>query len=159
MSRARALALALTLALTPLAGSAVQPDEVLADPALEARARDLSQGLRCLVCRNENIDDSDATLARDLRLLVRERLVAGDTNEEAQQYLVDRFGEYVLLQPPFTAGNMAIWLAGPALLLLGGAAALVTIRRSRPGAEARTTRASAPLTEAEQARLDALLSD
>jgi len=101
----------------PQAAFAVLPDEVLADPALEARARELSKGLRCLVCRNQSIDDSNADLARDLRLLLRERLVAGDDDAEALQYLVDRYGIYILLKPPFTASTALLWL-GPGLLLL-----------------------------------------
>jgi cytochrome c-type biogenesis protein CcmH len=133
----------------------VQPDEVLADPALEARARALSQGLRCLVCRNENIDESNADLARDLRLLVRERLVAGDTDAEVIAYLVDRYGEYVLLEPPATGSNLILWVAGPALLVvaLGGAAIYLRRRRSAPEA------AAPPLSEAERARLAELLKE
>lgn len=151
------LALPAALLLAAPAG-AVQPDEMLADPALEARARELSKELRCLVCRNENIDDSNAALARDLRLLVRERLTAGDTNEEALAYLTDRYGEYVLLKPTF-AHNMTLWLAGPALLVLGGIVAFTTIRRSRPAAAAPEARAAAaPLSADEKAKLDALLN-
>jgi cytochrome c-type biogenesis protein CcmH len=120
------LALAL-LAAPPV--MAVQPDEMLADPALEARARVLSKGLRCLVCRNENIDDSDAQLARDLRILLRERLVAGDTDAEAVAFLVDRYGEYVLLNPPATGANILLWIAGPVMLLAGAGIAFATFRR------------------------------
>ncbi|PKP63834.1 MAG: cytochrome C biogenesis protein CcdA, partial [Alphaproteobacteria bacterium HGW-Alphaproteobacteria-8] len=108
------MALALLIAAPVLA---VQPDEVLDDPVLEARARALSADLRCLVCRNESIDDSHADLAKTLRLLVRERLVAGDTDAQAKQYLVDRYGEYVLLNPRFSLANALIWFSGPALLL------------------------------------------
>jgi cytochrome c-type biogenesis protein CcmH len=121
------LALILALIASPL--MAVQPDEVLNDPALEARARELSDGLRCLVCRNENIDASNAPLARDLRLLVRARLVAGDTDDEAINYIVDRYGEYVLLQPRATGSTMFLWLAGPAMLIVGAGIALLYIRR------------------------------
>jgi cytochrome c-type biogenesis protein CcmH len=96
---------------------AVEPSEVLPDPAMEARARALSTGLRCLVCRNQSIDDSNAELARDLRVLLRERLVAGDTDEQAVDYLVSRYGNYILLKPPFAATTVVLWL-GPALLLL-----------------------------------------
>ena len=96
---------------------AVQPDEMLADPALEARARAISKEVRCLVCRNESIDDSNASLARDLRLLVRERLTAGDSDAEVLDYLVERYGEFVLLKPKFSAANAARWLAGPAAFL------------------------------------------
>lgn len=156
MNRFPRAALLAMMLLAPLAAPAVQPDEIMADPAMEARARDISKGLRCLVCRNESIDDSNATLARDLRLLVRERLDAGDTDDEVIEYVVDRYGEYVLLQPTFSKGNLVIWLAAPALLLLGGAAALVTIRRARPAPAAR---APGPLSDDEKAKLAALLKD
>lgn len=98
---------------------AVSPNEMLSDPALEQRARDISGGLRCLVCQNQSIDDSDADLARDLRILVRERLVAGDTNAEVEQYLVDRYGEYVLLNPRLNNHTLILWIAAPALLVFG----------------------------------------
>ncbi|WP_333826957.1 cytochrome c-type biogenesis protein [Pararhodobacter sp.] len=128
---------------------AVQPDEVLEDPALEARARALSTGLRCVVCRNESIDESNADLARDMRIILRERLVAGDTDAEAVQYLVDRYGEYVLLSPQRDGVNLILWVSGPVLLLLGlGVAVMATRRRARP---------EAPLTEAEKARLNEIL--
>lgn len=145
------LALLLALLATPVA--AVQPDEILDDPALETRARDISADLRCLVCRNESIDDSNADLARDLRLLVRERLVAGDSNAEVKQYLVDRYGEFVLLNPRFTLGNAAIWLAGPILFVLGGIAAGMYLR-----GRGTTAPAEAPLSPEEQAALDRALS-
>jgi cytochrome c-type biogenesis protein CcmH len=132
----RILATSLLLALLASPALAVRPDEMLADPGLEARARALSQDLRCLVCRNENIDDSDADLAHDLRVLLRERLVAGDTDAEAMAYIVDRYGEFVLLNPPAKGVNLALWLAGPAVLLLGGGAAFVTLRRRARGGEA-----------------------
>ena len=147
------LAVMLALAL-PLAGPAlaVQPDEILDDPALEQRARDLSKGLRCLVCRNENIDDSDAQLAKDLRILLRERLVAGDTDAEAVAFLVDRYGEYVLLNPPATGVNILLWVAGPVMLLAGVGIAYATFRRrGQAGAEA--------LSEAERARLAEILKE
>ncbi len=130
---------------------AVQPEEILDDPALEARARDLSKELRCLVCRNESIDDSSAALAKDLRLLVRERLVAGDTDEETMTYIVDRYGEFVLLRPPLNAGNLALWLSGPILLIIGGATAFVYMRR-KPAA----ARAPGSLSEEEAQRLKEL---
>jgi len=133
---------------------AVQPDEILDDPVMEARARELSKGLRCLVCRNENIDDSNAELARDLRLLVRERLVAGDTNQEVEDFVVDRYGEYVLLKPVFRLGNALLWFSGPLLLIIGGWIAVVFIRR-RGVAVVNTD----GLNEDEQAKLDALLND
>lgn len=134
---------------------AVQPDEVLADPALEARARALSQGLRCLVCRNENIDESNADLARDLRLLVRERLTAGDTDAEVIAYLVDRYGEYVLLEPPATGSNLILWVAGPALLVVALGGAAVYLRRRRTAADP----VPAPLSDAERARLAEILKE
>ena len=150
MIRAGVLALAL-LAAVP--AGAVQPDEVLSDPVLEARARELSKGLRCLVCRNESIDESHADLARDLRLLLRERLVAGDSDDEAITFIVDRYGEYVLLTPTTGGSNLILWIAGPAMLGAGGLiAALYLRRRGRgdgPGAEA--------LTEDESRRLDKIL--
>ncbi|WP_294621097.1 cytochrome c-type biogenesis protein [uncultured Roseovarius sp.] len=117
--------------------AAVQPDEILDDPKLEERAREISGGLRCLVCRNESIDDSNADLARDMRLLVRERLLAGDSNEEVVQYIVDRYGEYVLLTPKATGSNLVLWLAGPLMLIFGGAiGALYLRRRSEASPEA-----------------------
>jgi cytochrome c-type biogenesis protein CcmH len=150
MIRAGLLALAL-LAAVP--AGAVQPDEVLSDPVLESRARELSKGLRCLVCRNESIDESRADLARDLRLLLRERLVAGDSDDEAMAFIVDRYGEYVLLTPTTGGSNLILWIAGPAMLGAGGLiAALYLRRRGRgdgPGAEA--------LTEDESRRLDEIL--
>lgn len=150
----RALLLALAL-LVAAPASAVQPDEMLADPALEARARAISEGLRCLVCRNESIDDSNADLARDLRLLVRERLTAGDTDDEVVAYIVDRYGEFVLLKPRFSAENALIWLAGPLVFLLGLGIAVAYLRRRRPRAAA----GEAPLTAEERRRLEGLLKD
>ena len=148
MIRAGLLALAL-LAAAP--AGAVQPDEVLPDPVLEARARELSKNLRCLVCRNESIDESHADLARDLRLLLRERLVAGDSDDEAIAFIVDRYGEYVLLTPTTGGSNMILWIAGPAMLGAGGLiAALYLRRRGRgdwPGAEALTEDESRRLAE------------
>ena len=150
--RATLIALALTL-VAPLA-QAVQPDEVLQDPVLEERARELSKGLRCLVCRNESIDDSNAELARDLRLLVRERLVAGDTDEEVISFVVDRYGEYVLLNPKVTGANWLLWAAGPLMLLagLGIGFAYLRGRAAAPEPAADTT-----LSEDERKRLDDIL--
>ena len=125
---------------------AVRPDEILADVVLEGRARALSQELRCLVCRNENIDDSDAPLARDLRLLVRERLVAGDSDAAAMAFIVDRYGEFVLLKPTATGVNLLLWLAGPLMVLGGGVMAFTTLRR-------RTLVEAAPLNAEDQARV------
>ena len=123
----RSLILAAAL-LAPLSAGAVQPDEILEDPALEARAREISKEIRCPVCRNESIDDSNSGVARDLRLVIRERLEAGDSNDETVAYLTDRYGDYVLLKPRFSAGNLAIWAAGPALLLIGGFIHLIGAR-------------------------------
>lgn len=117
---ARQISLAVLLLATPLFAPpsfAVEPQEILADPVLEARARALSEGLRCLVCRNQSIDDSNAELARDIRVLLRERMTAGDTDEQAVAYLVNRYGEYILLKPPFDTATLALWL-GPAVLLI-----------------------------------------
>ncbi len=152
MRAVRPLLLVVALALAAPAG-AVQPDEVLADPRLEARAREISKGLRCLVCRNESIDESNAPLARDLRLLVRERLVAGDSDEAVVAFVVDRFGEYVLLRPTARGGNLVLWLAGPAMLLAGAAIALVYVRRRRTAAD----QGQRPLTADERARLNDIL--
>ena len=111
---------------------AVEPDEVLDDPVLEQRARELSKGLRCLVCRNESIDESNADLARDLRVLVRERLVAGDSDDEVLDFLVERYGEYVLLSPRATGSSLILYIAGPAMLVgAGGIVAMYLRRRGR----------------------------
>jgi cytochrome c-type biogenesis protein CcmH len=153
MTRLAALLVLLIVLATPVA--AVQPDEVLADPALEARARTLSKELRCLVCRNESIDESHAPLARDLRLLLRERLVLGDSDAEAMAFIVDRYGEYVLLNPTTSGSNLILWVAGPAMLLGGGAIAALYVRRRARASEAPT----ADLTETERARLAEILKD
>ena len=145
------LVLVLTLLASP--ALAVQPDEVLPDPAMEARAREISKDLRCLVCRNESIDESNAELARDLRLLVRERLVAGDSNTEVVEFIVDRYGEYVLLRPTASGSNLLLWIAGPVMLGLGLGAAIMYLRRRRV-ADGGPVEA---LTEAEKARLDEIL--
>lgn len=151
MKRLFALALAL-LMLAPTMALAVNPDEVLADPALESRARDISAGLRCLVCQNQSIDDSDADLARDLRLLVRERLTAGDSDEAVRQYIVDRYGEFVLLQPVMAWHTLILWIAAPLALLAGVIAIAIAARRRR----ATPQPVAAPLSPAEQAALDRL---
>ncbi|MCP5076034.1 MAG: cytochrome c-type biogenesis protein CcmH [Rhodobacteraceae bacterium] len=131
---------------------AVEPDEILSDPVLEARAREISKELRCLVCRNENIDSSNAGIARDLRLLVRERLTAGDSDTETVNFIVDRYGEFVLLKPRFSLSNLLLWAIGPVALLIGGLVAFGFVRR-RPKA------APEGLSEAEKKRLDELLKD
>jgi len=127
--------LCLSLAILPLGlpgvALAVQPDEMLKDPVLEHRAREISSELRCLVCRNESIDDSDAALAHDLRVLVRQRLVAGDTDAQVIKYMTDRYGEYVLLRPEFNGSNLILWGAGPVLLLFGLGMGVAYARRHR----------------------------
>lgn len=134
---------------------AVQPDEVLDDPVLEGRARELSKDLRCLVCRNESIDESNADLARDLRLLVRERLVEGDSDEEAVDFIVDRYGEYVLLRPTTGGANWLLWAAGPLMLLLAGGVGYGYLR-----GRARAPRlAEAGLSADEQERLRRILDE
>jgi cytochrome c-type biogenesis protein CcmH len=130
---------------------AVNPDEVLADPGLEARARTISTQLRCLVCQNESIDDSNADLAREIRLLVRERLVAGDTDQQVMQYLVDRYGEYVLLRPVFAPHTLILWAAAPLVLVIGGIAMVIGAQRKRAMAAA-----ASELTAEEQKALDEL---
>ena len=150
----KAVMAVLLLSMTP--ALAVQPDEVLEDPVLEERARDLSKGLRCLVCRNENIDESNADLARDLRLLVRERLVAGDSNDEAMDFIVDRYGEYVLLKPTIRGANWLLWAAGPMMLVLALAVALMYLRKRSVAGGAPEDRG---LSETEQARLKEILDE
>ena len=144
--------LLLILLLLAPAAQAVQPDEMLDDPVLEARARDISQDLRCLVCQNENIDDSNADLARDLRVLVRERLVEGDSDDEVKAALVARYGEFVLLRPTTNGANIILWWAGPGLLVLGLILSIMFIRR-RPSA------APSSLSADEEARLTKLMND
>jgi cytochrome c-type biogenesis protein CcmH len=129
----RALLVALLL-LVALPALAVDPDEMLADPALEARARAISADLRCLVCQNQSIDDSDADLAKDLRLIVRERLVAGDTDTEVLAYVVDRYGEFVLLKPVVAPHTILLWAAAPLVLIVGGIAVLIGVRKRRRSA-------------------------
>jgi cytochrome c-type biogenesis protein CcmH len=150
----RTVALIMGLSLLSVSPSlAIQPGEALADPALEHRARDISKELRCLVCRNENIDESNADVAMDLRLLVRERLVAGDSDADVMAYIVERFGEYVLLEPVRDGVNKTLWGAGPFVFFVGVLVTMMVIRKRR--------RSSGPseLTEDEKARLDVLLKD
>ncbi|MEX0815702.1 MAG: cytochrome c-type biogenesis protein [Dongiaceae bacterium] len=147
----RAAALALLLLVAGTAAWAVLPDEMLDDPALEARARDISKNLRCLVCQNQSIDDSDAELARDLRLLVRERLTAGDSDDQATQFIVARYGDFVLLKPPFKPGTYALWFGPAVVLVLAGIGARLYFRRM---ARAPRTEA-APLSDDERRRLRA----
>lgn len=147
----RAFLAALVLLIGALPAFAVNPDEVLADPSLEARARAISANLRCLVCQNQSIDDSDADLAHDLRVIVRERLTAGDTDEAAVQYIVDRYGEYVLLNPVVAPHTIALWVAAPLVLAIGGIVVIVGIRRKRVVAAP-----AAELTDEEKAALEKL---
>ncbi|HYJ58881.1 MAG TPA: cytochrome c-type biogenesis protein [Methyloceanibacter sp.] len=151
---ARGLLLSLVLLLAVAPAHAVQPDEVLADPALEARARAISEGLRCLVCQNQSIDDSDAPLAKDLRLIVRERLKAGDSDQDIAEFVVARYGEFVLLKPRLTPQTLLLWFATPAVLT--GALLLIWLayRRREAGAER-----VAPLNASEKRRLKRLLDE
>ena len=146
-----ALSLLATLAGAPLA-LAVQPDEVLSDATLEARARGLSRELRCMVCQNQSIDDSDAPLARDLRLLVRERLTKGDTDAQVQDFLVARYGAFVLLKPPFEWYTALLWLTPAAALLAGAIAMFLAVRRRRAGVAG-----PAPLSAEEERQLGEMM--
>lgn len=151
-----ALLLAFALHIgSPKSAYAVQPEEMLKDPKLEQRARKLSAGLRCLVCQNQSIDDSDAPLAKDLRVLVRERLVKGDTDNQIIDLVVARYGEFVLLNPRFNTSTFLLWLATPLLLLV--AAALLLWNRNRAGITTGTIAGNANLTEDERKQLEDLL--
>ncbi len=153
-----ALIAALTVLAFALAAVAVEPDEILDDPVLEDRARDLSKDIRCLVCQNESIDSSNAELAKDLRILVRERLVAGDSDQEVLDYLVERYGDFVLLNPPFKPQTYLLWFGPAAILLLGGLAVAAYFRQRRKD----TGPAPAPapsLSAEEQKRLNEILKE
>jgi cytochrome c-type biogenesis protein CcmH len=130
---------------------AVEPTEMLKDPALEARAREIGQALRCVVCQNQSIDDSAAEVARDMRRTVRERLVAGDSNDQVFDYMVARYGDYVLLKPPFKLGTVVLWLGAPLVLLVAASAIMLTALRRR------ATAPLPPLSEEERERLRSLL--
>jgi cytochrome c-type biogenesis protein CcmH len=145
------LALLVALLLSCLPALAVEPSEMLPDPALEARARTLGRALRCVVCQNQAIDDSAAEVAHDMRRAVRERLVAGDSDGQVMAYMVARYGDYVLLQPPFKPGTWLLWLGGPLVLLVAGGALAFAARRRR------VVPTPAPLTADERARIDSLL--
>ncbi|WP_266019765.1 cytochrome c-type biogenesis protein [Brucella intermedia] len=147
-----ALLLGAALAFQGTAALAVNPDEVLSDPVLEKRARAISGELRCMVCQNESIDDSNAELARDLRILVRDRLKEGDSDEQVMDFIVDRYGEFVLLKPRLSARTIVLW-GFPVVILLIGAVALVFAFRGRK----RAGEAPKPLTESEKAELSRLL--
>ena len=131
---------------------AVEPDEVLNDPKLEERAREISKNLRCLVCRNESIDDSNAELAKDLRLLVRERLVLGESNKEITDYIVSRYGEYVLLMPAFGWSNLLLWLCGPIMLVFGSIIAFWSFKN-------KTHTSNISLSEKDEQRIKDILKD
>jgi cytochrome c-type biogenesis protein CcmH len=146
------LAIGVILALLTGSALAVQPDEVLPDPALEARARALSRELRCMVCQNQSIDDSDAPLARDLRVLVRERLQAGDSDARVLDFLVARYGEFVLLKPRVAWHTALLWAAPLAALLAGAGAIILAVRRRRT-----SPAQAAPLTPDEERRLDQIV--
>lgn len=141
--------LALFLTISPV--WAVQPDEMLADPALEGRARTISHDIRCPVCQGETIDDSNAPIARDLRIIIRERLVAGDSDSQVVDFIVARYGEGVLFNPPVKGVNLVLWLAGPALLLVGIGVALTAGRRRRV--------ADVALSPEEEARVREILKE
>jgi cytochrome c-type biogenesis protein CcmH len=149
------LAFALLITTAVYTAKAVEPDEILSDPKLEARARDISAGLRCLVCQNQSIDDSDAGLARDLRLLVRQQLTAGSSDAEVIEFVKSRYGDFVLLKPPFEPATFFLWLA-PVLLLAGGGLIVWRTAQSRRPETAETAPA---LTEQEARKLDDLLRD
>ena len=150
-ARSQCIALLLLCALPALA---VEPTEMLKDPALEARARQIGQALRCVVCQNQSIDDSQAEVAHDMRRAVRERLQAGDSDDQVFAYMVARYGDYVLLKPPFKARTLVLWLGAPALLLIAGVALLFAARRRRTA-----TVAPPPLNEEERVRLSVILGD
>lgn len=152
MSRLIRATMASIIMLLAVPAEAVEPDEMLADPALEARAQEIGEGLRCPVCRSESIEESNADLAGDLRVLVRERLKSGDTDTEVKQYLVNRYGEFILLKPRFTLANAAIWLAGPMLFLVGLISAVIFMRGRR--ADAASDRA---LSEEERTALERIV--
>ena len=151
MRRLASIILFLSL-LLPTASLAVRPDEMLKDPALEARARHLSEELRCMVCQNQSIDDSEAPLAHDLRVLVRQRLEAGDTDRQVLDYLVSRYGDFVLLKPPFKLETLLLWGLPPLTLLIGLAGLVVMSRRRKSLAER-----PEPLSSDEQAKVATLV--
>ena len=148
------IAAAVCLSLFAGTANAVQPDEILKDPTQEARARSLSAEIRCLVCQNQSIDDSDAGLARDLRLLVREQIKAGQSDQDIRDFLVERYGAFVLLNPPMQNSTLLLWF-GPLIVLLCGAIGLSVFFRRRGAAAS----AGEGLTEAERARIETLLSE
>jgi cytochrome c-type biogenesis protein CcmH len=155
MKSLRLIFVLICVSLSPGVALAVQPGEILKDPVLEQRARELSAELRCLVCQNQSIDDSSAPLARDLRLVVRERLVAGDTNDQVMRYVVDRYGEFILLRPPFRMGTLLLWIS-PLVAFAAGLIWLLVAWRRR--SRVRVETGVAPLTDEERKALDEVLS-
>jgi len=155
---ARNLVLALIVFLFPLNSFAVNPDEVLDNPVLEERAREISKGLRCLVCQNQSIDDSDAGLAKDLRILVRERLVAGDSDEEVVDFVVSRYGDFVLLRPPFKMATLALWF-GPLIIILIGLFVIVHFFRNNRGRAVNPRQSFTPLSSEEKHHLSIILKE
>ena len=153
-TRAIAISLAFVMLFAAASARAVQPSEMLSDPKLESRARGLSAELRCMVCQNQSIDDSDATLAHDIRVLIRERIAKGESDETIKGFLVSRYGDFVLLKPPFQVNTLLLWGAPPLILLAGAAFLLVGIRR-----RGQANLNPAPLTSAEERRVTALLDD
>lgn len=153
LGRCLAAAMLLLLIQPVMPALAVQPDEVLADPVLEGRARDISQHLRCVVCQNQSIDDSNADIARDFRLLVRERLVAGDSDQQVLNFFVARYGDYILLKPRFRLGTTPLWLGPPLIIVLAMFGIFLWFRSNRQAVRAEVE----PLSAAERERLDALV--
>ena len=156
---AAALSLSLSVAV-PFVAAATEPSEILQDPALESRAREVGKQLRCVVCQNQSIDDSNAELAGDMRVLVRERIAAGDSNNQVIDYMVDRYGDYVLLNPPFKASTYVLWVGPPVIGVLG-LLWVVSFYRRRSAADggAVASPQTSPLSQDERRRLDALLKD
>lgn len=153
-----------TVVATPHSVQALEPNEVLEDPALEARAREVGKGLRCVVCQNQSIDDSNAELAGDMRVLVRQRIKAGDSNEAVMAYMVDRYGDYVLLDPPFKASTYVLWVGPPVIGVLGLLWVVSFYRRRKEEGDTAATAQNGgpqatPLSDEERRRLDALLKD
>ncbi len=154
----RALAIALISITMMSPAYAVNPDEILKDPALEARARVVGKELRCLVCQNQSIDDSDADLARDLRVLVRERITQGDSNEEVIEYVVSRYGDFVLLNPPFKLKTYALWF-GPWIILIFGIGVIWVFYRRRLGVDPEVSTSVNKLSDMEETRLKKLMDE